>query len=187
MNKRISVYMLAESAVMLALAAVLSFISVYRLPYGGSITLCSMVPILFLSYRYETKWCLFIAFLYGLLQMLFGFYPPPTRTFIAFVCVIALDYLVAFGVLGLAGLFSRPFTGIGGMIFGVSIAILGRFLCHFASGIIIWGVYAPEGQTAAMYSFLYNGSFMLGEWILSTVAIVALQKVLPKKYQGKLV
>lgn len=207
MNKRISTYQLAESAIMLALASAFSFISVFHLPYGGSITLCSMVPLLYLSFRYELKWSVFVAFLYGLLQMLFSFYAPPTRTFFAFLGVVTLDYIVAFGALGLAGFFARSIKGISSratkvtssnaakgtplsmhidILFGATMSLLIRFLCHFASGILIWGVYAPEGQSAAVYSFLYNGTFMLGEWVLTIIALVALVNVLPKQYKRSL-
>lgn len=176
--------MLAESAILIALASALSMVSVFRLPYGGSITLFSMVPLLYLSFRYDVKWSLFVALIYGVLQMLLGFYAPPTRTFFAFIAVIALDYLVAFGVLGLGGFFSRLSKGTAGMLLGVTIALFARFLCHFLSGIIIWGVYAPEGQSEVIYSLLYNGTFMLGEWVLSVVAMIALANVLPKKYNS---
>lgn len=183
MQKR-TVYQITESAVMLALSTLLSLISVYKMPYGGSITLCSMVPLLYLSYRYPVKWGLFVACIYALLQMLLGFYPPPTSTFLSFVAVIALDYIVAFGVLGLAGFFAKAFKGIVGTVFGETIVMALRFLCHFISGIIIWKVYAPEGQSPALYSFLYNGSFMLGEWILSAIALVALHRILKGHHLG---
>ena len=168
---------LVECALMLAMATVLSFITVYQMPYGGTVTLCSMVPLLYVSFRYPVQWSLLTAVAFGLLQMLFAFFPPPARSVLAFAAVILLDYLVAYGVIGLAGFFRRPFRGDKGMLIGGSVAIAGRFLCHFVSGILIWGPYAPEGQPVALYSFLYNGFFMLGEWLLSMVALVALAKI----------
>jgi len=183
--KRIPVTVLAECALMLAVATILSFITVYQMPYGGTITLCSMVPLLYVSFHYPIKWATLTAVAFGLLQMLFAFFAPPSRSILVFAGVVLLDYLVAFGVLGLAGFFGKPFQGsndgIKGMLIGGSIAIAGRFLCHFVSGILIWSAYAPEGQLVALYSLLYNGSFMLGEWLLSMVALVALAKILPKK------
>jgi len=175
--KRNSVTVLAECALMLAIATILSFITVYQLPYGGTITLCSMVPLLYISFYYPIRWASLTAVAFGLLQMLFAFYPPPAKSIIAFAAVILLDYLIAFGVVGLAGLFRRPFHGDKGMLIGGSIAIAGRFLCHFISGILIWGAFAPEGQSVAFYSLLYNGSFMLGEWLLSMAALFALIKI----------
>ena len=179
--KRVTVIALAESALMLALATIMSFVVIYQMPYGGTVTLCSMVPILYIAFRYPIKWALITAFSHGMLQIILGFYPPPARTALAFAGVVLLDYLIAFSVLGLAGLFARPIRGIKGMLLGSSIAIFARFLCHFLSGILIWRSYAPEGQPAAIYSLLYNGSFMLAEWILSVVALTALVKILPKR------
>ena len=168
---------LVECALMLASATILSFITVYQLPYGGTITLCSMVPLLYVSFHYPIRWASLTAVAFGLLQMLFAFFPPPAQSILAFVAVILLDYLIAFGIVGMAGFFGRPFHGVKGMVIGGSIAIAGRFLSHFVSGILIWGAFAPEGQTVALYSFLYNGSFMLGEWLLSMVALFALEKI----------
>ena len=178
MQKKVPVHQLTESAVMLALAMVLSIIKVYQMPYGGSITLCSMVPILYLSFRYDAKWSLFTAFVYGALQMLLDFYPPPAQTFVAFAGVVALDYALAFGCLGLAGSVGRFMKGIPGILFGATVVVFLRFLCHFASGIIIWDVFAPEGQSVVLYSFLYNGSYMLGEWAVTAIGLVALERIL---------
>ena len=172
---------LAVCSVMLALATILSFIVVYRMPQGGSISLFGMVPLLYIAYRYPPRWALLTALAYGLLHMLFSFYPPPARNIFAFAGVVLLDYLIAYGVLGLAGLFSRPFAGITGVFFGGSVAIALRLLCHFVSGVVIWSSYAPAGQPVALYSLLYNGSFMLGEWLLSMVGIAAMVRVLPKE------
>ena len=179
--KRVTVTGLAECALMLAIATILSFIAVYQMPYGGTVTLCSMVPLLYVSFNYPVRWATLTAVAFGLLQMLFAFFPPPAQNILAFTAVILLDYLVAFGIIGLAGFFRRPFRGDKGMLIGGSVAIAGRFLCHFLSGILIWGVYAPEGQSIALYSFLYNGSFMLGEWILSIVTLITLAKIPLKK------
>ena len=180
--KKLSVNALTECALMLAIAAVLSYIPLFRMPYDGTVTLCSMVPLLYIAFRYPVKWACLTAFAFGLLQMLFSFPAPPARTLPAFAGVVLLDYLVAFGVLGLAGFFARPVKGIPGMLLGGSVALAGRFLCHFVSGILIWGVYAPEGQSVWLYSFLYNGSYMAVEWLLSMAAIMALAKVMPARF-----
>lgn len=88
---------------MLALALLLSMIKFYHFPNGGSITAASMAPIIIISLMYDTRWALFTSFAYSLLQMLEGFYPPPVQSFGMFVALILLDYVVAFGILGLAG------------------------------------------------------------------------------------
>jgi len=168
---------MAECSLMLAIATLLSIVVVYQLPFGGSITLCSMAPLLYVAFHYPLKWSVLTSLAFGLLQVLIAFFPPPAQNLLSFTGVILLDYLLAYGALGIAGLLSRPFGGVKGMLVGGSLSIVGRFLCHFISGIIIWGVYAPEGQSAAQYSLIYNGSFMIGEGILSMAALIAFAKI----------
>ena len=100
---------MVECALMIALGTILANIKIYELPNGGSITLFSMVPFILVSFRHGVKWGLFTGFVNSLLQMLLGFWAPPTPTFIYFLGEILLDYLVAFMALGTAEFFARPF------------------------------------------------------------------------------
>ncbi len=166
---------LTLSAILTALSFVLMMISkVLPAPWlqGGSVTLASMVPIIVISVYLGTKWGLISGFVYSLLQMMTGFYPPPTQTFLYFALVVLLDYVFAFSVLGLAGLFVKlmknkvwaiPVSGV--------IVTSIRYLCHILSGLLIWGVYAPEGQTVLAYAVLYNGSYMIPEIIITGVVL----------------
>jgi len=168
---------LTQGAMMVALATALSFFAVFKLPNGGSITVASMVPIILFSYFWDIKWGILTAIAYAGIQMIFGFYPPPTQDMLSFVLVILLDYIVAFGVLGLAGTISKIFKNkTSAFVGGTIIVVFMRFLCHFISGIIIWNVYAPEGQPAWLYSLLYNGSYMLGELVVSVIVMLMLSK-----------
>ncbi len=171
--EKFNIRALAEAALMIALATILSLIVVFKAPYGGSVTLASMVPIVLVSYRNGTKIGLLAALGYSLLQMSIGFYPPPVQTMTNFVLVIFLDYILAFGALGLAGFFARFFSNDKktGIVFSCLIVMFIRFMCHFISGIIIWGTYAPEGQPVYLYSLLYNGTYMLIEAIISSVVL----------------
>ena len=90
-------------AVMLSIATVLSQITLFRLPAGGGVTAASMVPVMMISFLFGTKWGIFSALVYALLQGVTGFYAPPVQNFISFLIVILFDYVFAFGVLGLAG------------------------------------------------------------------------------------
>jgi thiamine transporter len=90
---------------------------------------------------------------------------------------VLLDYPIAFGVLGLAGLFSNHPLG------GVFVAIVGRFISHFFSGVIFFAVYAPAGMHPAIYSAIYNGSYLIGEFVVSAIIIyIILKKELLKIY-----
>ena len=104
---------LTTSAMLIALSVVLMLISkLIPAPWmqGGAITLASMVPIIIISLILDIKWGLISGFVFSLIQMMTGFYPPPTQNFISFVLVLLLDYVLAFGLLGLSGFFYNIFN-----------------------------------------------------------------------------
>ena len=166
---------LVECALMVALAIVLDLIPMPKWPNGGSLSIAA-VPIIFISYRHGLLWGLSSGLVYSVVQMITGFYPPPAGTFLGYVGVVLLDYVLAFTAFGLADLFAKPFGRhrlVGYGVGAICVNLL-RFLCSFLSGWIIWGVYAPEGQAPWLYSLLYNGGYMLPNAILCAVVIVLL-------------
>ena len=166
---------LVECALMVALAIVLDLIPMPKWPNGGSLSIAA-VPIIFISYRHGLLWGLSSGLVYSVVQMITGFYPPPAGTFLGYVGVVLLDYVLAFTAFGLADLFAKPFGRhrlVGYGVGAICVNLL-RFLCSFRSGWIIWGVYAPEGQAPWLYSLLYNGGYMLPNAILCAVVIVLL-------------
>lgn len=172
---------LTLSAIMVALAFVLSMIKIITLPNEGSVTAASMVPIIVVSVMFDTKWGILTAFVFSLLQMVSGIPAPPVQNFGSYLLVVLFDYVIAFTVLGFAGTFYRKMgkTPVSlALSGGITVAL--RFLCHFFSGIIIWGVYAPEGQNPALYSLLYNGSYMGIELIITVAALALLSKFIIK-------
>ncbi|MBQ8391499.1 MAG: energy-coupled thiamine transporter ThiT [Clostridia bacterium] len=177
---------LTTSALLIALATVLMWVSkLIPAPWlqGGSVTLASMVPIIAAGILFGTKWGLCCSLAYAVLQMIFGFYPPPTQTFSYFFLVIVLDYVLAFGVLGLSGFFYR-ISGKRSFSAPLSafLVTLLRYICHIISGILIWGVYAEKGQTVLAYSLIYNGTYMIPEIVISTAvtAIIFRMKLIKK-------
>lgn len=176
------IQILVECALMVALAAVLALLPVIRLPYGGSVSWASMAPIVLISFRHGPKWGLLSGIAFALIQMMQAFYPPPTQTALNFALVVLLDYLLAFGVLGIACLFGRRIQKPAlSMAVGAFCVTCLRYLCHIVSGVLIWGVYAEEGQSVLVYSILYNGTYMIPEIIITTVVCALLGKlVLPK-------
>lgn len=177
---------LTRSAIMIALATVLSMIKVYELPNGGSITAASMVPIIFIALSSDFKTAMLTSLAYAGLQMAIGFYPPPTQDFMSFLIVILFDYVIAFGVLGLAGVIARGFKNkrIGTIVATICVCA-GRFVCHFISGITIWKIYAPEGTPVWAYSLGYNGGYMAIECVVSVIAISLLYKAILSKEINK--
>lgn len=172
---------LTTCAMLVALATVLMLVSkvLPSLPWGGSITLASMVPMVVLSLMLGLKWGVFSGVVFALIQMLTGFYPPPTQTVWDFFLVVMLDYILAFGVLGTACVFYRL---LGKKLWAIplsgAIVTALRYACHILSGILIWGVYAEAGQTVLAYSVLYNGSYMIPEIFLTTAVLAVLAKFL---------
>lgn len=174
MTTKNNILRLTESAVMLALATVLSNIKLLEMPMGGSITALSMLPILLIAYRYGTKWGSFTGVAYGLMQMMLGMHNLKYGTSLWAVLVIILfDYLVAFGVLGVGGIFRKMFRSQApALAAGCIAASLLRYGCHFISGWVVWGVWAPEGMPAWLYSLTYNAYYMLPEAALTVVGLV---------------
>ena len=164
---------LTRAAVMIALATTLSFFKIIELGNGGSITMGSMVPIILVSFIFHPKDALLTSFVYALIQMLIqGISTPPVENFLYYFLVIALDYIFAFTVLGLGGtMYKWVKNKTVKVMLGTITVVFLRFLCHFLSGILIWKVYAPSGQSVFLYSLFYNGSYMAGELIITVLAV----------------
>lgn len=161
--KNEKVLTLVEGAVMVALATVLSFVKIVHLPWGGSITLLSMLPIIVFSIKRGVANGLAASFVFALIQFiqgcadgLFGWGLTP----VALVACIFIDYIFAFTVLGLAGIFRK--YGMPGVIGGSVMAMGLRLVCHYISGVLIFGSFGElwNGFTVnepCLYSLLYNG------------------------------
>ncbi|MCI1966612.1 MAG: energy-coupled thiamine transporter ThiT [Oscillospiraceae bacterium] len=170
---------LVESAIMLALSTVLSLIKVYQMPLGGSVTLCSMLPVLLIGYKYGFKWGILTGFTYGVIQLLLDVAAimswglTPTAVAASFV----FDYLIAFTCLGLAGIYGRGFSKF---VAGMFTAVVLRFASHFVSGVTAYASWLPaewQGHLC-LYSIAYNGSFLLPDFIICLVVGVLLYKPL---------
>ena len=176
---RFSVRKLTESSLMLAAAFILSLIPVIEMPFGGSVTAASMLPVILIAYRNGTKWGLFTGFAYSLLQLLLGMKNLSYATSAAAAAaIILLDYLVAFTVLGLAGLFRRQKSQVIGLTAGTLLVCLLRFVCHVITGCTVWaGVSIPTAD-GMWYSLTYNAAYMVPETLLTLIAAAYLAKVL---------
>ena len=182
-QKKTNILKLTECAVMLALATVLSFIKIIQMPMGGSVTLCSMLPIMLIGIKHGNLTGGLVGLMYALLQLLFDlpggnvFYMGMSAGVI--VIVALFDYLVPFTVLGFAGMLRKVKTEkipMLGAYIGVVIVVIIRFLCHFITGFSIWGQWAPEGMSKYIYSIVYNGTYLLPELgITLLVAVLLLQ------------
>ena len=166
---------LAESALMLALSTILAELAVFSLPFGGSVTLFSQVPVILVSYRYGVKWGLTTGLAMSIIQLIFGIQNFSYVSGMAAFLILALcDYLIAFSALGLGGMFKGEIKNdiLAISLGGVVVTVI-RFICHFISGATIWKEYA-EGAPVLEYSFTYNASYMLPELIITVVGLVIL-------------
>lgn len=175
---------LVEGALMIALATVLSYIKLFELPQGGSITL-EMIPLVLMGLRNGPKWGCFTGLVHGLLQMIIGFDNVLyCNTLAAQVGCILLDYLLAFTVLGLASVIADRFANRAlGVAAGAAVCGVLRFVCSFLSGWLLWGSWAWEGWSPWAYSLAYNGSYMLPNTVILVVVCVLLYKGAPKLFR----
>lgn len=200
MNQRI--IRLATSGVLIALGTILSFVKLWDMPFGGSITLFSLLPLAVLAYKYGIKWGMLCSFIFALLQTILGAATSPAAFFavngMSLVLMCFLDYILAFFVLGFTGMLKNKLKNQT-LAFSLGILITGllRLACHFLSGVILWGTYAEsffEGlgnsfgdsilanfsgtQIVMLYSILYN-SFMIPEIIITIIGAVVVMAIKP--------
>jgi thiamine transporter len=145
----------------MALSLVTSFIKFASLPFGGSITLFSMMFICLIGYVFGLRTGIMTGVAYGILQFIMGpyIYAP---------LQVLLDYPLAFGALGLSGLFCNKKHGL---IIGYIVGVLGRYVFHVISGYVFFASYAPEGTNSMVYTLVYNATYILPELILTVIIL----------------
>ena len=157
------------AAVCIAMSFALSYLKIVEMPYGGSITVASLLPLMIYSYMFGVRKGVFAGMIYGILQAF-------QDTYILHPAQFLLDYPAAFAAIGLAGMFAEnrrlKYPQVR-FALGAIVAGTGRFLMHFISGIFAFGAFAPEGQPVVLYSLLYN----LG-YVFTDIAIVVVVGVL---------
>ncbi len=175
-TKKLNVYALCQCGILIALATILSFLPIIEMPMGGSVTLASMLPILLIGVKFGYKWGLGSATVFMVMQLLQSLIKGNvfvwcTTVGAVLVCLL-FDYVVPFTILGLSG-FAKPSAGksvnIPKVLITFSVLIFGRFLCHFITGMTIWGQWDDGFWGAFIYSLTYNGSYMGIELIITVV------------------
>ena len=158
---------LAFTAVSVALAFVLSFVRVFRLPWGGSVTLCSMLFVVLVGYWYGLKVGLIAGFVYGCLQFIQG-----GGSYVLDPLQAGLDYFFAFTALGLSGCFCKMKKHA--LTVGYIVAVLARGALHSLGGYLYWMDYMPDNfppKLAAAYPVLYNYAYILAEAAITLIVI----------------
>lgn len=163
---KLTIKQLAFCAMCLALATVLSEIKIFDMPTGGSITLLSMFVIALPGILFGLVPGIVTAVAYGILQLIIDPY-------VLYPMQLVVDYILAFGALGLSGLF---YGKKGAVIKGYIAAVIGRYIFSVISGWIFFGAYAWEGWNPLPYSLAYNAAYIFAEAAL-TVIILAIPPV----------
>ncbi|MBA5851430.1 energy-coupled thiamine transporter ThiT [Clostridium sp. cel8] len=153
--------LITQIGIALALATILKIFRIYHFPQGGSVTLGSMVPLLLMSFLYGPEVGFLTGFLYGIISLILDPY-------ILQPIQVLFDYPLPFMALGLAGYFRNH------KLLGTGVAVFGRFICHFISGVLFFGSFAPNGMSPIIYSLSLNGSFLIVEGAICAVIIAVL-------------
>lgn len=208
MKSQQTTHRLVTSAMLIAVASVLALVSEFipflQLRFGGTLTLASMLPIILISYMYGLKWGLGSAAVYAVIQIFMGFktvaalFTPDSDSYMALwmaICVVLLDYFLAYTSLGLGGIFARKKGGCLRLVLGGVVAQVICYAFHVLSGFLFYGAWADWFFTesaakdlaisgwimehlsgrglALLYSLIYNALYMLPEIVL-TAAVAAL-------------
>lgn len=163
---------LTESAIMIALATVLSILKIAEMPYGGSVTMASALPVAIIAYRHGVRTGLFAGLVHATLQLVLDLSMLSyATTWQSAVAIIMLDYIIAFTVIGFAGIFRKSTSNQAlALTAGVLLISVLRYICHVISGATVWAGISIPTAAALAYSFIYNATYMLPETIVLTVA-----------------
>ncbi|MBQ8605290.1 MAG: energy-coupled thiamine transporter ThiT [Clostridia bacterium] len=163
---------LIECALLVAIAAVLSFVKLADLPYGGSVTAASMLPILIIAYRHGLGYGLGSGLVFAIIQQLMGLNNLSYVTgWKSVVAVIVLDYILAFAVLGFGGVFKGKLRHSGAeLALGALLTCLVRYGFHVIAGATVWAGLSIPDSAALGYSFVYNATYMIPETIVLVIA-----------------
>lgn len=174
MKTRTNLLAVAECSIMVALATVLSMLKLFELPYGGSITPASMLPIIIIAYRHGAKFGLGSAVVASGIQALLGLKNfSYFTTWQSLVTLAVFDYVIAFSVFGLGGIFKKCIKKQSlSMLMGSALACLLRYVCHVISGATVWAGLSIPTEAALIYSIGYNATYMIPETVITLLCCV---------------
>lgn len=198
----VSAIMIAFAVAISAICAAMPFLN---LPFGGGFTIASMLPIILVAYMYGTRWGILTAFAYSIMQMLLGFntvssfFLPGDSQMLWWraILVCLIDYVIAYTVLGLGGIFRNKFSTKKALVLGSVFAISLRYVAHIVSGAIFFGAWAEwfftqEGfyawgqsildtfsgnSLALVYSIIYNGTYMIPEIVITAIVAFFIARI----------
>ena len=174
-----------ECSMMIALSTVFSLLKIIDMPYGGSVTIASMLPIVIAAYRHGFLWGLGTALTNSVIQLLLGINNLSYfSTWQSILAIILLDYVVAFGVFAISGLFRRVEKRQNlAFLYGILASSLLRYVCHVISGATVWAGLSIPDNAALVYSLSYNATYMIPETIVLVAVGVYLTSVVDFRAQ----
>ena len=189
---KINTRRLTDTAILIALGTVLSLFKI-DLPFGGGVTICSMLPLVIISFRYGWKWGGLAGFVYSVIQLMLGLDNVQYASSAVMAGgIILLDYILPYTVIGFASLFGgKPTNTRKALVLGIVVSFVLRLVCHIVTGAWIWGEWMPEEfMNMAMtspwiYSILYNGWYMLAEIVLTVIVAMAIYNPLKRFIHGE--
>lgn len=159
---------LVYGGICISISFILSYIRIFHLPQGGSITLASMFPLVLYSMIFGPVAGIVAGIAYGFLQLI-------QDMWVVNIAQLLLDYPLAFGCLGLAGIVPKAIKNLHiRTAFSVTLALLGRGFMHVVSGTLFFASSAPEGMHPLLYSLGYNGTIILGELVITLILAMIL-------------
>jgi len=184
---------LVVTAMLLAAGTILSLFKLFELPFGGTVTPASMMPIILVAYLYGTRWGIISSFIYGFLQLLCSagtvsafFLPGESRMLpLAAVCICVLDYIVAYLVLGFSAVFKGRFDDDSRSLrFGVIFAVILRYIVHIVSGAVFFGAWADWffSDSTGLSQIAFFKDFCV--WITNNISGPALSVLYSVIYNG---
>ena len=163
-KQKLTTRQLVFCAVAMALAFVTSYLKIFTLPWGGSVTLCSMLFIVLVANWYGVGTGITVGLAYGILQFI---QEPYVLSFFQVCC----DYILAFAALGVAGFFAKQSNGL---LKGYIAAVIARGAFHALGGYLYWMSYMPENfpkSLTAVYPIVYNYSYLVAEGVITVIVI----------------
>lgn len=173
---------LVISAMFIAVSIVLNELTPINLPFGGSVTPFSMVPLALLGWQYGLSWGLTCGATMGVLDMIVG--GLENFSYVAgipaYLTLIFLDYFIAYGIMGISGVFKGKLkNNTLEFASGAGLGCALRFICHFITGVTIWADYADGFANVWGYSLSYNASYMVPELIITVIGVVVISNIKP--------
>lgn len=160
-DKKADIKAMTVSALLIAMAMLLSNVKIFTMPQGGSVTLLSLLPVTIVTYLYGTKRGVAAGVALGLVNLIFGPY-------VIHPVQLLLDYPIAFGALGIGGAVRNGKNGLTNVYLT---GVFARYMCAVISGIIFFGSYAPKGFNAVTWSVWYNITYIGTEAAITVVII----------------